>query len=439
VLGLDPRTLLLARYRPNLSPASFSANGIQFGISNDRHELYPNISQPIAPGRGYWLKLQNDLSTTVRGGEPPRNTPYEVPLLGGWNQVGVPFRIPFNLNEVRVSLNNQPSVVFPVAVGRGWISPGVWRWKPEGGYARVDAGPSAGQVLQPFEGYYVFTPQARGVKLIFDASLATANRAARSTPAAVSTATVPGEWTVGLTATTTTARDGDNAFGVTAMVNNKPRRLAAAKPPAGERALTLTFLSGGTAPADATRAGEASGWAESFVPVFTGGATWQFIVDGAAPGQSVRLNWGDLSRVPSNLSLTLVDETGGQRIVLAQANPAWGYVYTAGTSARRFRIEARAVTPGILNLRVEPWLYSTFAMVSADLSTAGVATVEILNRNGQQVRLLAGGLPVRAGRNTWIWNGRDAWGRPVRGSLIARVTFTDARGFQHRQDRSFNF
>ncbi|HEX8835150.1 MAG TPA: hypothetical protein VF719_13160, partial [Abditibacteriaceae bacterium] len=96
VLGVDRTKLLLARYRPNLSPKGFTQNGITYGVTADKYELYPNIAEPFAPGRGYWLKLNADLATTVRGGEPPRDKPFEVPLIGGenqggWNQIGVPF------------------------------------------------------------------------------------------------------------------------------------------------------------------------------------------------------------------------------------------------------------------------------------------------------------------------------------------------------------
>ena len=55
-LNIAPADLKLARYRPNLSPVSTNASGaLVFGIGGDRYELYPNISAPLAPGRGYWL------------------------------------------------------------------------------------------------------------------------------------------------------------------------------------------------------------------------------------------------------------------------------------------------------------------------------------------------------------------------------------------------
>jgi len=440
VFGLDPARLLMARYRPNLSPASFSASGVTYGIGDDRHELYPNISQPIAPGRGFWLKLPTNLSTTVRGGEPPRTTPYEVPLLGGWNQIGNPFRSPLAVNRLKVSLNNATPVVFSIAVGRGYVAPGIWRWKAEGGYERVDTGAAANQVLQPFEGYYIFTTQPRGVKLAFDPTQLSTTTAARSVAEPLTVDKIAGEWDVSLSATSGASRDTNNAFGVTTIVGGKPRRVAAAKPPAGERALTLSFLSGGTTPADDTKAGKASGWAESFAPVSAAGATWQFLVDGATPGQTVRLNWGSLAVLPANLNLTLLDEGSGQRVSMAASNPAWGYAYTAGATARRFRIEATSVKPLIQSVRVEPYLYSSFAMVSAEFGGAGTVSVEILHSNGTQLRLLAGGEPVRAGRSSWLWNGRDAYGRPLqRGTYIARVMAVDAQGVRHQQDRSFQF
>jgi len=336
VLNITPASsLTLARYRANLDAETISRN-IRYGIAANRHDLYPNISEPFGPGRGYWLKLDDDLTRTVRGGEPSRAQPFEIPLRGGWNQIGVPYNLSFDLDAVRVRLLDGAPVSLATALSNGWIAPGIWRWKPGGGYARIDGARASARQLQPFQGYYIFTRRARGVKLIFDAQSRSAN------PPPPPNQTV-NNWQLSVGASTATALDADNAFGVTPITNGKPNHAPAAKPPPGPRALTVSFTSGGTAFADNSNAGATSGWAESFKAPFTSTSTWALNVDGATAGETVRFFWGDVAAIPGSIELTLVDSATGRRIKM---NNASSYSFIAGANARRFSIEAQMSAPG---------------------------------------------------------------------------------------------
>lgn len=429
VLGVNPKTLLLARYRPNLSPQTFVRNGITYGVTADRHEIYPNISEPFMPGHGYWLKLPTNLSTTVRGGEPSRSVAYEVPLLGGWNQIGVPYNLTFSLSALKVRLLDGASVSFATAVTNGWIVPGVWRWLPTGGYSRVDTGDATNQRLVPFEGYYLFTRQAQGLSLVFDAHA----------PIAAVTAVRGLQWQLSLSATTSGARDADNAFGVVTMTAGQPQYAVAAKPPAATRALTLSFLSGGTSAADATGAGAATGWAESCVAPSTKTASWPFIVDGADYGATVRLNWGDPHDVAANLDLTLVDETTGQRIPMINANQVYSYTFTAGGVARHLHIEAKTLPPAIQKFSATPLAGSHSAMLAAILGVSGMVDVEIQVLNGAMKRSLAADQVVSPKTTHWMWDGRDDAGRSVTaGRYVARLRLTDERGVAYASSVAFD-
>ena len=162
-LNIAPNDLKLARYRPNLSPATLQDGALQFGIGSDRYELYPNISAPIAPGRGYWLGVgQSGYSTQVQASLPPADKAYEVPLQGGWNQIGVPFNQSFATGSILVRNGGFAPVSLSVAQARGWVAPGIWRWLPAGGYVRADKGDGA---LAPFEGYFIFAGPDKGVSL----------------------------------------------------------------------------------------------------------------------------------------------------------------------------------------------------------------------------------------------------------------------------------
>jgi len=429
VLGVDPKKLLLARYWPNLAPYRTVSNGVVYGVTADKYELYPNISEPFAPGRGYWLNLAGNLSTTVRGGQPTRSQPYEVPLLAGWNQIGVPYNLTFSLNAIKVRLLNGTPVSYAAAVANGWISPGVWRWLPEGGYARVDSGDATNQRLLPFEGYFIYTRQPRGIKLVFNAA----------SPTAAVVATRNLLWQLPIAAMAATARDADNAFGTVAVQKGQPLVMPAAKPPAATRALTLSFLSGGTPAADATGAGAESGWAESLVAPFTSTASWSFIVDGATAGETMRLEWGDPSRIAAAINLTLVDEAIGQRVAMINANHVQSYSFVAGTSARHFHIEATVLPPAIANLTANPLVGSHSATIAAKLGVGGTAQVEIQTSGGETVTVLAQEQPVQPGTTHWMWNGRNAQGHSVAaGHYVARVKLTDERSVEYERSLSFD-
>jgi hypothetical protein len=422
--------LLLARYRPNLAPQGFTQNGITYGITADKHELYPNISEPFAPGRGYWLKLNQNLATTVRGGEPPRNTNYEVPLLGGWNAIGVPFNRSFALSSLRVTYNGQ-TTDFASAVNANWLAAGVWRWKAEGGYARVDTGAASSQTLQPFEGYYIFSRFARGLKLVF---VPTTTQVAALTRAAESTA----NWRVAIVAKTAAARDDGGAWGVTTITDGRPLTRAAARPPAGTRSLTLSFLSGGNTEFDRTNAGKASGWAESLLPpeaiTTTAPGVWRGLVDGAWPGDFVTVQWGDITRLPTPINAYFIDEATGTRLDMALKR---AFNFASDGTVRRFRIEATPRPQGILRLVARQIDGSRLVQIDATFGVSGSAALDIETLDGELVRNITAEY-IEPGQRRWSWNGTNSANRAVRsGSYVAHLRLRDERGVE--TEKTFRF
>ncbi len=340
-LNLAPNALKLARYRPNLSPAVSNNGALQFGIGGDRYEIYPNISAPIAPGRGYWLGVgQNGYSTQVEASLPPADKPYEVPLLGGWNQIGVPFNRSFSASAISVRNGGFAPVSLAVAQARGWVAPGIWRWLPTGGYVRADTGNAT---LAPFEGYFIFAGPQRGVSLVFDAS---ANALAKTSDAR----TAAGSWSVSLHATGESTADIAGVFGVSSAPN-------VAKPPAGARVVSLRFEGSDAQGASAS----GSGLAESYVPQLGEGASWTAIVDGTAGGENVTLKWGNFAR---GVALTLLDSASGARIAMKSGGQ---YRFVAGAAPRRLIISAAPVQ---LQPRVAPALAPSAVKTADSLTVA---------------------------------------------------------------------
>lgn len=418
VLGIERTRLLLARYRTNLAPTGFTQSGITYGITADKHELYPNIAEPFAPGRGYWLKLNQSLATTVKGGQPSTSTSFEVPLLGGWNAVGVPFNRTFALSSVRISYGGQ-TTDFAGAVKANWLGGGVWGWKPEGGYARIDSGTAANQTLQPFEGYFVFSRFARGLKLIFDPRTTEVAAITRS-------AITAQNWSVPLVASSNSARDETSAWGVTAVTNGVPITRSAARPPAGSRSLTLSFLTSGNPEIDRTTAGKVSGWAESLVAP-DAPRVWKGLVDGAWPEQTVAVQWGDISRLPVSIDATFIDEKSGQRINMAQTRV---FRFVSDGTARRFQIEATPRPAAILGLSARQLAGSRVIEIGATFGLPGRATLDIETPDGDLVRNIAAE-SVASGKRRWNWSGLNSAGRSVAGGTYsAHLTMRDDRGVE---------
>lgn len=401
VLGVRADALQLARYRPVLSPASaIEKTAWRFGINGDKHDLYPRLRESLAPGRGFWLRLDRDLTASIRGGEPSRAKPFEVPLTGGWNTIGVPFKTAFALSSLRVRLGSAAPVSFAQAVTNRWIVPGVWRWKIEGGYARVDNGSAANQVLQPFEGYYIFSPIGRGVVLIFDAAHRTGGQSTLVPPTSATF------WRVPLSVSAASGREFDGAFGVSSNATFLP----AAHPPLGERALSLSFGSSGSTLAEATRAGKESGWAESLVAPFAASATWKFSIDGAQAGETVRLGWGDLRSVPGRLDFLLIDESNGRQTPMLPGG-ASSYSFVAGSGARSLRIAATVRPAGRVVARAL-WP-SPVVQIEYQANEDETVGVQIETLAGEAVQILKPQFVRRGNTLRWVWDGRDANGRMI--------------------------
>lgn len=340
VLNIPAASLSLARYTPASRAKADLTRGFPFGITRTAHTLYPALREPLGPGRAHWLKLDRDKSVRIPGAEPERAFAFDVPLVAGWNAVGVPFNLPFALGSVQVRVGEE-TVSWDEALKRGWVGSGVWRWKPEGGYARVDLPTGS---LAPLDGYFVWTSQAKAT-LVFDSTKRTGGLKAPAEGA--------GAWQIGLSVSSGTglslATEDGFRLGSTTFSGTKPARLAAARPPWGERSVALAFLSSGSSVADASKAGSESGWAESFVPPLSGsGARWSFVVDGSKAGERVTLSWGALTSVPAAFRLFLVDETSGARLEMTPTGVR-SYSWTAAAGPRRLRIEA---VPRVSSTRV---------------------------------------------------------------------------------------
>jgi len=105
ILGLDARTLLLARWDPTVPPSG-------------GYHIWP-VVEPFQPGRAYWVKLPSNLTISVQGALPAINADYPVPVSLGWNQVGSPRQTAVDVADLKVQVGNGTPCPSPTRSTRG--------------------------------------------------------------------------------------------------------------------------------------------------------------------------------------------------------------------------------------------------------------------------------------------------------------------------------
>lgn len=143
-LQSDPLKLLMARWKPDIS------------ISN-KYVFYPNTG-PLAPGLGYWLKLDQPLSVTITGILPSAAAFCSIRLLQGWNQIGDPFAQRVPVSKVYVKYLDRAPVPLSTAITQDLVS-GIYRLAADGTYQLA-------QDLLPWEGVWMQAMPVEGVWLL---------------------------------------------------------------------------------------------------------------------------------------------------------------------------------------------------------------------------------------------------------------------------------
>jgi protocatechuate 3,4-dioxygenase beta subunit len=157
--------------------------------------------------------------------------------------------------------------------------------------------------------------------------------------------------------------------------------------------------------------------------------TWQFEVVTDTPGAEIELQLPDLSEVPADKAVYLVDETAGKRIY---ARTLTTYSYQAGEGARRFRLEvADRSETGLMITAASAQAAGNGITVSYTLSADAQVLVEVLNIAGRKVATLDSDEAAPAGVSTCTWNGRGGSGTSVpAGRYLVRISARTADGQQ---------
>ena len=432
-LGISPDELLLARWNP-LRPGEL------------KYEFYPRITIPMMPGVGYWLKLLRETTIRVEGTPIPSDQPYQIPLYGGFNQVGNPFARDLPVGEILVAFGNEGPVGLAEAERRAWVQNAIWVWDRVQGYQLA-------QTIRPWQGFWVRALRPSGVRLVFnwsgtrDAGRGTGERSrlARFQPMSVRTLSsnpsliprpsspVPTLWSVRLIVTAPNApADTENRFGI-ASGSQLPPRIS--KPPMLPNTVWAAFVCEGTRD-KGQGTGEVELVAHDIRPEGSS-RKWRFIVKSDLPDNTpVTLRWEGLAQLPRTVSLVVTDLATNERFSLRSRS---SYTFTARKGeTRQFVIEAVQSSPATLVriVSVQPLRGRGFTARLVLTSPAQVRA-EIWSLTGRTIRILTDTFVPQPSPFNLLWDGRDRTGTPLPfGAYLLVVNARDEFGREQQVIRT---
>jgi hypothetical protein len=374
------------------------------------------------PGKAYWVWYDSPQDISPQGTPVDPGTPYAIPLKPGWNMVGNPFLLSV-LWDVNV-LQAQETGHQPLALADApdLLDPYAWLWTP---YER-----SRGWYTLLYEpGVIPCTevewPIWRGVWIH-------ANKACDLIiPAAAQIQQVKPRqyarrgWVAQVVARAGDGVDNDNWLGEAPSrdksVSQQAVRVAAPPPsPDTPPPVDVAFLSA---------AGDR--FAADLRPAAEKRHVWDMSVQAAAAGDQVVLTWPDLSQVPRDISLTLLDVATGKRQYM-RTTVQYAYQPKDGDGPRRFQIIAEQGGSGVLqvtSLQAQPT--GNGATLVFTLSRPARTTIRVRNIAGREVALLESDELRPAGMNTKPWNGCGSQGhRLPAGMYLVELVAVDEEGQQ---------
>jgi len=353
----------------------------------------------LVPGLGYWMDVDAaSIRLAVAGTPVAEKTPFAIPLKPGWNMVGNPFSGDVEWGAAQVRCNGQ-TVPLETASKNKWVRPYAWTYDTAARqYVLIDAiFPGAQRVLRVWQACWVRAFTACELLVAPPGtSAATADAVARSA--------VPSPaWKMQLIARAGDLCDSFNYMGVDGGAASSDARANLQTPPPLSRYLDLSFSDGRAAAADL---------ATAYKPAIAGRVVWDLVVRSDVPNAQVAVMWPDLSDVPAQYRLTLIDQDAQRRQYMRTTS---SYVFNSGPQGgeRHFQIEvdpspwARLQVNNIQQIAGR----ASGTTISYDLSSQASVDIEVRTLAGQAVKLLARGAGAIAGTNLFTWDGTDMSGR----------------------------
>ncbi len=342
----------------------------------------------LGAGRGYFVKpdIPRDqfITNYVAGTPIPTSVGYDLYLEKGWTMVGNPYQAELAWAKLGIA-------------GGGAVKDYGFIWDRNVQDYRVVADVVGFGILNTLDegaGFWMHSTSVRTVRINAPATAAVQTE----TGAALG----DGDYLIPVQAAGAGRADTCAAAGVVQAAASLPGGGRLVNPPAAGSQVDLYFIgSDGSKLCYDLRASTAAT------------ETWDFEVVTDIGDIAVAVSLPDLSRVPADKQVTLVDTASGKR-VYARTTQQYTYQATRG-QARRFKLEVGPRSVGSLAISAVSAAMSRGGQVTLTyaLSQPASVSISVMNISGRRVKHLSADKAATSGVNTEVWDLTSARGTVV--------------------------
>lgn len=357
----------------------------------------------LAAGRGYFVNSATAINNNVGGTPIPTNVGFDIAVDTGWTMAGNPY--PADLQWASIGLASGG-----VVRDYGFI------WDRAIGDYRIVADLNGIGILDTIPngaGFWMRSDAPRVVRINAPALAAAEPRTGFTLGA--------GDWVLPIRAEVAGRVDQCSALGVVKSAAQLPGGGKMLNPPSTGGSVDLYFVD------------EDRELAYDVRQTAAAGETWQFEVVSQIVGQPVTISLPDLSALPADKQVTLVDTAANRRIYL-RTTQAYTYEADAGaTRAFELIIAPRSVAALTISSASANVSNAGAVALTYALSQDAAVTVEIMNISGRPIKTVAAARAASAGVNTEVWDLRSSAGTKVpAGRYLVTVTAAADNGQQAR-------
>lgn len=409
-------------FAPDTPAAVLGLNNITIGnlaywnrASLDYDYVFPTGEiTSVLPGRGYWLLSEAGVSVQAVPTEIMTD-PYVVPLSEGWNMIGMPFANPVSWYDLVISYSGGSTKPIMQAAADGDIGSALWMQKDTTPTYELASGMAA------WKGYWLLVKNTNVV------GLSVPKRSVRSL-----TAELPGGlpfetvWNFELETSVNGMPGGSAIVGAAQDATASLDNLYDIVKPAPLTSVQYVDLSLGAA----ARAGEGLG--VDIRAADTVREVYDLTVQTNVPGGQVALTWNDLSALPREYKVVLVDPDTGKTVFMRTAS-SYNFLVAsrAGDQTKHLQVIVTKEAIGALavtGLAADATTKGT-GTVRYTLSQEAYVTTAIYNLGGTLVKTLEQDMLHATGTVEVPWDGTDNGGRELpNGSYLVKVTASSESG-----------
>ncbi len=382
-------------------------------------------------GFGSFVVTTQNVGFVPLGGNPvqPQDLQTGAPqiiLQSGWNLIGNPYNYAVPVGQLVgvPESDNQNAFTWDQLSTAGYISGYLAYWDPTTQGYKVTT--SDTDLIQPNTGYWLFVNSNQPVTIEYPAVLAsfipnlpdgalTAAKVMKNSSVSAPSSPV---WSLQLAARGATTLDSLTAIGQ-ATTSQTAKSLTIYKPPIAPIKNAISSAIVVTSGKSVTRL------ARALTPTSVNSQTWDWQVYTTTAG-TVALTWPNMSTLPANVTVKLVDPSTGKQTLLRNATSYTFEGKAKGTHDFQLVVTTGPTQPVITSLSSVST--ASLATLTYVLSTAASSTLTV-SQNGQTIATLISNRKDNSGTSKTTWNYLDSANRKVRaGIYTATLSSTPASG-----------